>query len=103
MNNIFANLPDNLTDELFEPLVDDDNIIIERIISKGHKSPEHGWYDQKSNEFVMVLQGAGKLLFESDEEVLLNPGDYINIPAHKKHKVVWTDPDNHTIWLAIYY
>ena len=103
MNNIFAKLPDNLADELFETLVNDKNIIIERILSKGHKSPEHGWYDQNTNEWVMVLQGAGKLLFENGEEVLLKPGDYINIPAHKKHRVIWTDPDNHTIWLAIYY
>ncbi len=28
-------------------------------------------------------------------------GDFINIPAHKKHRVEWTTPDEPTIWLAV--
>ncbi|MFP8878842.1 MAG: phosphoribosylaminoimidazole carboxylase, partial [Myxococcota bacterium] len=33
----------------------------------------------------------------------LGPGDHLNIPAHTRHRVAWTDPDQATIWLAIFY
>jgi cupin 2 domain-containing protein len=33
----------------------------------------------------------------------MNPGDFINIPAHKKHRVEWTPPEERTIWLAVHY
>ena len=43
-------------------------------------------------------------LFEGDDEaVIMKTGDYINIPAHRKHRVEWTDPEEDTIWLAIHY
>jgi cupin 2 domain-containing protein len=52
----------------------------------------------------MILQGTAGLLFDGDEEaVVLKPGDYLNIPAHKKHRVLWTDKTEKTIWLAIHY
>jgi cupin 2 domain-containing protein len=35
--------------------------------------------------------------------VEMSPGDYINIPAHEKHRVAWTSPDGPTIWLAVHY
>jgi cupin 2 domain-containing protein len=37
------NIPKNLPDELFETLVQTNNILIERINSKGHTSPKQGW------------------------------------------------------------
>ncbi len=33
----------------------------------------------------------------------MKPGDFVNIPAHKKHRVEWTTPDELTIWLAVFY
>jgi cupin 2 domain-containing protein len=78
-------------------------VTIEKIISKGQKSPNSDWYDQKKNEWVMILRGKAVLSFEDQTSVQLNEGDFINIPAHKKHRVTWTDPDNETIWLAIHY
>ena len=76
---------------------------IERIISTGQKSPESGWYDQDDNEWVMVLKGAARLSFDDRTSVHLREGDFINIPAHKRHRVDWTDPDKETIWLAVHY
>ena len=35
--------------------------------------------------------------------VEMKPGDFVNIPAHKKHRVEWTTPDEPTIWLAVFY
>ncbi|MBU1217832.1 cupin domain-containing protein [bacterium] len=100
--NLFENIPTQLQEELFEEILSSKNVTIERIISKGHSSPKSGWYDQKSNEWVMVLQGEAIIAFEN-EEVHLNAGDYCNIPAHTKHKVTWTLPECETVWLAVHY
>ena len=103
MRNIFEAIPDNIDSEIFERLVDNENIRIERIISRGHSSPESGWYDQDRNEWVMVLKGAATLSFAEAVSVTLKTGDFIDIPAHKKHRVDWTDPSTETIWLAVHY
>lgn len=101
--NIYHFIPQSLERELFQDIVKADDIRIERIISQGHSSPDHGWYDQDENEWVIVLQGSGTLIFEDGSSATLQKGDYINIPAHKRHKVSWTDPDNITVWLAVSY
>jgi len=49
-----------------------------------------------------VLRGAARLQFE-DELVELKPGDFVNIPAHRKHRVDWTTADEPTVWLAVFY
>lgn len=103
MNNILQNIPADLSEEVVADLLTAQSIRIERIISKGQTSPEHGWYDQTENEWVIVLQGAGELEFENGSKLRLGVGDYINIPKHQKHKVSWTDPNSVTIWLAIFY
>ena len=89
--------------EIFDDIIRTPNVRIERIVSKGHTSPENGWYDQDENEWVMVLQGSGILTFEDGSTCSLSAGDYINIPAHRKHKVSWTDPGQLTLWLAVFY
>ncbi|HBT87811.1 cupin domain-containing protein [Desulfobacter sp.] len=103
MENLFENVPDNLPTEQFTDLLKGENIRIERIVSLGHTSPESGWYSQNENEWVLVLKGSGTILFENEGERVLNKGDYLNIPAHTKHKVTRTDPDSITIWLAVFY
>lgn len=102
-SNIFNNMPKDLKDEFFENIISRNGLKIERIISKGHTSPKSGWYYQDNDEWVIVLQGAAVLSFEDKEDVRLSSGDYINIPAHTKHKVSWTLPDSETIWLAVHY
>ncbi|WP_228743135.1 cupin domain-containing protein [Marinobacter sp. F4218] len=89
--------------EVFEDLVHSSTVRIERIVSKGHSSPDKGWYDQDENEWVMVVEGKASLEFEDGSKSELSAGDYINIPAHLKHKVTWTDPDEITVWLAVFY
>lgn len=49
-----------------------------------------------------ILTGAARLQFE-DRVVDLLLGDSINIPAHQKHRVEWTSPDEPTVWLAVFY
>jgi len=76
---------------------------IERIVSRGHASPPGFWYDQDEHEYVLLVQGAAELEVEPGRSVRLGPGDWLDIPAHARHRVVWTDPDADTIWLAVFY
>lgn len=103
-DNLFSKIPATLPQELLEELVSAGGTRIERIISKGHTTPEGTWYDQNTSEWVMVVQGSARLRFEVDDVVLsMQAGDWITIPAHVKHRVEWTDPDRETIWLAVHY
>ena len=104
VGNIFANTPDRIPDEWFEDILKAETVRIERIVSQGHSSPKGFWYDQDTNEWVILLKGSAGLAFETeDEPLVLSPGDYIDIPAHVKHRVEWTDPEEETIWLAVHY
>lgn len=102
-SNIFDLIPATLKDELFEEIISKNGVKIERIASFGHVTPEFEWYDQRRDEWVILLQGEAVISFLNEEDVRLKAGDYINIPAHKKHRVSWTKPDEDTIWLAVYY
>lgn len=104
IGNIFSCIPEKMEAEFFERLAGDGGVLIERIISDRHASPEGFWYDQEKNEWVMVLGGSAGLRFEGREAVvILKSGDWIEIPAHVKHRVEWTDPSEKTIWLAVHY
>lgn len=103
MNNIFSALPENLNEEIFEQLASSDTVKIERIVSRGHTTKEEDWYDQKTHEWVMIIKGEAKLVIENGPEVHLSEGDYINIPAHTRHRVSWTPENKTTIWLAVHY
>ena len=103
MKNLLKNIPATLPEELLETLVQTENIHIERIISKGHTSPEEGWYDQDKNEFVLLLKGAARLEFEDGRVVRMGVGDWLEILAHQKHKVVWTEPEGETVWVGVHY
>ena len=102
-NNIFNNIPSNLKEELFENIISKDDIKIEKIVSQGHTTAENEWYDQDKDEWVIVLQGGATISFEDEKDIHLEVGDYLNIKAHKKHRVSWTDENEKTIWLAIHY
>jgi len=104
LTNLFRDLPDALPEELFQTLVESEGIRIERIVSHGHASPRGFWYDQPQSEFVVLLQGSAVLQIEGeDQSRVLKPGDFVNLPAHQKHRVESTDPDKKTVWLAIHY
>jgi len=104
ISNIFTNIPQPSADEFFETLLHHPKLKIERIVSHGHASPESFWYDQETNEWVILLKGRARLIFEGEEApVDLAVGDFLGIPAHKKHRVEWTDPDVDTIWLGFHF
>ena len=101
--NLFAVLPRDLAEEAFEQLAGRDAVRIERIVSRGHRSPASGWYDQDQPEWVVLLAGAARLGFDDGSTLTLQPGDHVDIPAHCRHRVEWTDPETATVWLAVHY
>ena len=104
INNIFASIPNDIHKELFQDILTMDDFKIERIISQGHSSSDGFWYDQDKNEWVILLKGSAGLMFEGKDDIVeLKPGDYLNIPAHLKHRVEWTDIKTETVWIAIFY
>jgi cupin 2 domain-containing protein len=104
VKNIFSEIPDALPEEVIAEILDAGAFKVERIISHAHSSPKGFWYDQETDEWVLVLRGSAGLLFEKEEEIfILGPGDYIHIPAHTRHRVEWTHPAEKTIWLALHY
>ena len=102
--NIFSDIPQGIDRERFEGILSSENLRIERIISGGHSTPPGQWYDQEQDEWVILLAGSATLKFEGfSEAISLKPGDYVNIPAHKRHRVERTDEAEETIWLAVHY
>ena len=100
--NLFADLPRHLPDELVESLVSATHVRVERIVSHGHASPAGFWYDQPRSEFVVLLRGAARLRFE-DGDIEMTPGSFLDIPALRRHRVEWTDAAQPTVWLAVHY
>jgi cupin 2 domain-containing protein len=102
--NIFAGIPEQLTEELFETLLKRDRLHIERIISRGHVTPAGQWYDQAWDEWVLLIQGQATLLYEKERKMIsLTAGDHLLIPARTRHRVEWTHPDMESIWLAVHF
>jgi len=90
--------------EIFETLAEGNGIKIERIISKGHVTKSEFWYEQNTDEWVMLLQGTAILLFDQDsgEELTLHTGQAILISAYRRHRVIFTSTKPPCVWLAIH-
>jgi cupin 2 domain-containing protein len=102
--NLLADIPVTLPAEQFTPLLTAPNVRIERIVSRGHASPQGFWYDQPQAEWVIVLAGAAEVQFEGEPSARrLKRGDYLHIPAHARHRVQWTDANEPTVWLAVHF
>jgi len=104
VRNLFSGISGPSEKEIFETLSETDHFMLERIVSSGQATPPGEWYDQNRDEWVLVLKGRAGLLFEGEGEVVvMGSGDYVHIPAHKRHRVEWTDNEQKTIWLALHY
>ena len=101
--NLLDDAPADLPEESIHTLLNTNSVRVERIISRGHASPEGFWYDQESHEWVLLVSGAARVRFEGEEPFEMRPGSYINIPPHRRHRVEWTHPEQTTVWLAIHY
>ncbi len=102
--NLFHDIPDTLSEELFTELASGRSTRILRIVSTGHTTPEGEWYDQEDSEWVVVLKGRARLVFaDGRDDLEMGPGDHVLLPAHCRHRVAWTTPDEPSVWLAVHF
>lgn len=100
--NLFS-LPSIMPEEeLFEAIIPDRGVLIERILSSGQVTPPGVWYQQDRDEWVFLLQGNASLLWENGPQVDMNPGDWVLIAAQERHRVVYTSEDPPCIWLGVH-
>jgi cupin 2 domain-containing protein len=93
IRNLLTDLPDATSEEIFEPILEQPGLRLERIVSHGQVTPPGDWYDQEQDEWVMVMSGNARLVIDGEGEVTMGPGDSVFLPAHRRHRVSWTDPD----------
>jgi cupin 2 domain-containing protein len=104
VHNLLTSLPPEVPKEIFETILQKAHFRLERIISFGQTTPPGQWYDQDTHEWVLLLAGKAFLRFEDESEPCeLSPGDSLLIPAHRRHRVEWTEPAQPTVWLALHY
>ena len=103
-SSLLGGAPPPQGEERTEVLVATETMRLERIHSCGASSPEGFWYEQQEEEWVCLLQGRASLQFADEERPrLLERGDSLMIRAGRRHRVLATDPDPGTIWLALYW
>jgi len=103
--NLFAaaDLPPGATEHV-DALLSRSGFRVERIVSTGQASPPGFWYDQDVAEWVVLLSGGAEIQFEDEPAPRrMAPGDWLDIAAHRRHRVNWTDPAQASVWLAIHY
>lgn len=103
MNNLLSDNPNTRAEEFIEVLAEKSTVRIERIVSRGHATPDGEWFDQESSEFVVLLKGAARLEYDDGGVQNLEPGDWLVIPPHRRHRVDWTLENTETVWLAVHY
>jgi len=102
--NFWSNIPEQLPREAFAPLCEGPGLRIERIVSRGQCTPPNEWYDQDTDEWVILWQGRARLEISGEPTLVeLGPGDYLWLPAHLRHRVAWTDPTQDCVWLAVHH
>ena len=102
--NLFADIPAQPASEQITTLLTSPAVRIERIVSRGQASRPGFWYDQAQAEWVIVLAGCADVRLEGDAAATrMQAGDYLHIPAHRRHRVEWTDPAQATVWLAVHH
>jgi cupin 2 domain-containing protein len=102
--NLLRDLPDALRAEVTDILLQAPTVRVERIVSHGQASPAGFWYDQDEADWVLLLSGTARLRFADEAAArTLGPGDHLNIAAHRRHRVDWTDRSQPTVWLAVFY
>jgi cupin 2 domain-containing protein len=102
--NLFTPAPSAEDEELVEELARSTGCRVERIVSHGQQSSEGFWYDQDEDEWVALLSGSALLEFEGEAEPRrLRPGDWLLIPAHRRHRVVATADGEPSVWLAVFW
>ncbi|CAK6695952.1 Nif11 domain/cupin domain-containing protein [Synechococcus sp. BA-124 BA4] len=91
-------------EERMDVLLEGPGLRLERIHSCAHSTALGRWYDQPETEWVLLLRGSARLRFEDEAEARdLAIGDSLLITPRRRHRVVATDPDPGTLWLALFW
>ncbi len=102
--NLFSPPTARSNREVIDTLLEGGRFTLERIVSTGQVTPEGQWYDQPRDEWVVLLTGSARLMFEEeDKQLAMRPGDCVLIPAHCRHRVEWTDRRVPSVWLALHF
>ena len=106
IRNLLGDLPPDSGEEVFQSLLERPGLRLERIVSRGQATPPGEWYDQEQDEWIMILSGSARLRVEDASGNMrdydLVPGDSLLLPAHRRHRVEQTDPEQPTLWLALH-
>lgn len=95
--------PDDPGDEeCFETLSESAGFRVERIVSQGQQTPAGEWYDQPSDEWVVLLQGEAALQWDDGSITHLRAGDWLMLPAGLRHRVHHTSREPACLWLAVH-
>ncbi|KGM41709.1 cupin [Aquabacterium sp. NJ1] len=97
IRNLFADAQPPSTGERFDTLVQQGNVVIERIVSSTDITPTE--YIQEQDEWVILLTGEARLDV-AGEPVSLKAGDHLFLPAHTPHTV--TQVSAGATWLAVH-
>lgn len=100
--NLFAHFDPNTEEEKVDIMYRNAHARVERIVSSGQVSPAGFWYEQDEDEWVLVLQGEGRIQYEKGNEAVLRTGDCILLPAGKRHRVSYTSQNPPCIWLCVF-
>jgi len=97
--NLFCDLPEPATGEVFETLLQSQGVMVERITSSS--TPEDTSYEQPADEWVCLLQGEAELTV-AGERIRMRAGDFLHLPARTPHRVLLTSEDPRCVWLAVH-
>lgn len=101
--NIFKNIQPKSDKELIDVLFQNNNVVIERIVSYGFFTPDDFWYNQDKSEWVLLLTGEAEIEFKDGKLTQLKAGDYLFIPAHHEHRVSYTSKEPNCTWLCFHF
>lgn len=102
--NLLADIPAHLYEEVSSGLVETRHFRLERIVSRGQATPAGTWLKQEKDEWVLVVCGRARVLLAGEDAAReLGPGDYCLIPGQQPHRVEWTDAQQPTVWLALHF
>ena len=99
--NIFEieKLPEIEEEEIVDILKENENVKIERIISRGQVSD---WMVQEKREYVLLIQGNAVIEF-NDKTVEMKSGDTIFIEKRERHRVAYTSENPCCIWFCVHF
>jgi cupin 2 domain-containing protein len=103
-DNLLTGPPPPPGSERFTVLLETPAWRLELIHSNQAACPAEGWSEQALHEWVVLLQGSALMQLDGESRPrALDRGDQLLIPAGVRHRVLTTDPDPGTVWLALFW